>query len=247
MRSLLLAVQFLTVVPLRVRGEVRERELAAALRWFPLTGALIGLLPALLWRYAAFWPAPARAALVVALLTALGGGLHLDGLADTADGFYGRRSRERILEIMKDSRIGAMGAIGLCTVLLLKFALVLSLPVSGWRFLVLAPLAGRWCQVLACARGPAARPDGAARPFIDHIHWSDWTIASLTALAGFVGLAGWRGLALAGLTLAAAALLHVRLARRIGGMTGDTIGAISECAETVLLAAAFVVFPLARG
>ncbi|MHB9144577.1 MAG: adenosylcobinamide-GDP ribazoletransferase [Symbiobacteriia bacterium] len=160
MRLLAVALVFLTRLPIRLRGEVTEAEVSRSAAWFPLAGVLIGLLLAgldLVFRH--LLPDPVTAVLDAIVLILITGGLHLDGLMDTADGVGSGRPAAGALEIMRDSRVGAMGAMAGTAALLLRVALYMSLAGSlRWRALVLAPALGRAAVVWAAARYPSARP-----------------------------------------------------------------------------------------
>lgn len=235
MKPLLAAIAFLSVAPLPARWRAGEADLARSLPCFPLVGLLFGAAAALLAcaLESVLPPAPAGVLLIIGL-AAFSGGLHVDGLADTADGFFSSRSKERILEIMRDSRTGAMGAAAVVSVLALKFSAVAALP-SGWcaRAAFLMPLAGRCSLLLAMAWLPYAREGGglasvfgAARPW--HAVWA----AGLLGASSWIA-AGWRGLAAAALSILAAGLLSLWSWRKIGGFTGDTLGATCEIVEAV--------------
>lgn len=159
MRGLALAVQFLTRLPISVRGEVTGREVSRAGAWFGMAGLVIGALVAGLDAlFALALPALVRAVLDAVAVVLITGGLHLDGLMDTADGVGSGRPRERALEIMKDSRVGALGAQAGIVALLLRVALYASLPVAvRWQALLLAPALSRAAIIWSAARYPSAR------------------------------------------------------------------------------------------
>jgi adenosylcobinamide-GDP ribazoletransferase len=243
MRSLLAAFAFLTVVPVPVR--LAERDFARAPFWFPLVGMVLGVLAALadLGLDRLDLSPVLRGILAVGLLSALSGGLHLDGLADAADGFLSARPRERVLEIMRDPHIGTMGVLALMFVLAVKVVALVELPQAmRWKALVLAPLAGRCMQVAVMGLLPYARgTQGLAAAFCGpHRRLSGlWTAACLPAAAILLlNVAG--GLLLAGLVFAITVVLSLWSWRRIGGFTGDTLGATSEIVEASVLLAASV-------
>jgi cobalamin 5'-phosphate synthase/cobalamin synthase len=259
-RGLLLAVQLLTRVPVPVRGAVTGADLARSAAWFPAVGALQGLLAAgAAWLLLRGFPAEVVAAMVVTLLVAVSGGLHLDGLADTFDALAVRatgdagRDRERRLAAMKDSATGALGAAAIVLALLLKTLLLGALLSGGaaaaaLALLVLAPVFAKWALLPALLAGVPARPDGLGRAFIElstpGVLAAGTALAALLAAAGAAG-AGLRPGAAAALAAAAfgalgcAALLVTRRCRRaLGGITGDCLGAIAEIAEILFLAGA---------
>jgi adenosylcobinamide-GDP ribazoletransferase len=235
MKPLFAALAFLSIAPVPARWCGGKESLARSLPWFPVVGLLIGAGAALLSYALAFLlpPLPVAALLVIALMTC-SGGLHVDGLADTADGFFSSRSRERILEIMRDSRTGAMGAAAVASILVLKTGAVAAVSPDGLaRAVFLMPLAGRCALVWVMAGLPYARIGGglpsvfaAARPW--HALWA----ASLLAAAGWIA-AGWRGVAAAGFSIFVAGIFSFWSWRKIGGFTGDTLGATCEIVEVV--------------
>lgn len=248
MRGLALALQFLTRLPIPVRGEVTGAEIGRSARWYAVAGALIGLLIAAVDAVLGLiCPPLVRAVLDTAVVVFLTGGLHQDGLMDTTDGVGSGKPKERALEIMRDSRVGAMGAIAGALTLLLRTALYASLPGSvRWPALLLAPALGRTAIVWAAARYPSARP-GLGSLFADGVGTAELSVAAVSALALAGGLAAaglaWgvapAGHILAALALAAGTALVVAawLARRLGGQTGDTFGALCEATELAALLA----------
>lgn len=207
-------------------------------------------LAALTYALGLVFPPSVTAALWLVISTLVTGGLHLDGLMDTADGLMGGREPSRILEIMRDSRVGAMGGLAAVLTLLLKWTLL-----SAWltpgpgtaqvAALILMPTLGRWTMVGAISFFPYARPEGGlGRPFADGIKRTHLLTATVIALVVAWLTQGPQGLiimAAVGLAALAAARL---IASRIGGMTGDTYGTINELSEltALLLMAALMRF-----
>lgn len=236
MKPLLAALQFMTICPLVCRVSCDVREIGRSTPWFPFIGLLAGGMVAMLdWgMLRGFGPVVAGVISVIALM-GVSGGLHADGLADTADGFFSARPRERILEIMRDSRIGAMGVLALLAVFALKCAALVAVPESArWSVLVLMALAGRCSIVLQLHLLPYARQDGGlCSVFVSHrSHW-DWAIALVVLGGGAWLLRGWEGLATAACAIAALAVFAAWCRRKIGGFTGDTLGAGCEIIELV--------------
>jgi adenosylcobinamide-GDP ribazoletransferase len=234
-----LAFAFLTRIPLPI-GSVTPWQLGAAVAYFPFVGAVLGgaQLLALSLLPASLDPALSGVALV-ALSALLTGALHLDGLADVFDGLGGGRGEpSRMLEIMRDPRIGAHGATALVLVLLAKVYATGSLVAHGVAAgLFLAPVCARLSAALLIRCFPYARVEGAGRSFRDHASWNHVAIAGATAFAAVL-VAGWElfGAALFGLALAGAIGLWVRW--RAGGLTGDAYGAAIELCEVGVLIAA---------
>ena len=230
----LAALRFLTIVPLSWRSEQDGRFFGAALAWFPVIGLLIGCVCAsLISCLTPFFPPQVVAVAAIVLLAAASGCLHLDGLADSGDGLLSARSRERILEIMRDSRSGAMGVIAIVVVLLGKFAALSSLDASVLLpTLIAMPLAGRCAIVLTMACLPYARQgEGLGRLFYSPSTrlTALWALGFLTVVLTL----GGRRMVLAVLAAVFVTVLFFSLwcRSKIGGATGDTLGAVCELTE----------------
>ena len=249
------ALSLFTAIPAGVNGVLDDEVAARAILWLPVIGVLLGGLGGGVVLVAGRLNAtgPGRllgAALAVALIAVLTGGLHLDGLADTADGLGSRRPAADALDIMRRSDIGPMGVGALVLVLLVQVAAVAALPsvplAAGT--LVLAEVTGR-VSIVAATSSPAARPGGFGALVAGRTSWVDRGVALGLLAVGVAGLAvaaGGAGLAARGLGAASAGLLagwwlQRTAQRRLGGMTGDVFGAILQVsATTVLVAAAFL-------
>jgi adenosylcobinamide-GDP ribazoletransferase len=244
MGSLILAVRFLTVVPVPGRDLLGVSALGRAAWWFPVVGLLLGIgLDGTLAALQALFPPLLASALLVTAWKAVTGGIHLDGLADVLDGLAGRDPAQR-LAIMRDSRVGVFGAAGLVLFLLLVVAAVADLPdpVRG-RLLILAPMVGRAAPLLVGGwLRPATPGEGLGAAFV--VGLSRWA-GPLWALGGIalgVALVGPWGAAIPALAWAAVILGAGFAARRLGGLTGDVLGAVVELAELgALLAGAALV------
>jgi cobalamin synthase len=163
-------------------------------------------------------------------------------LADTADGFGSGRTRDDVLRIMRDHAIGSYGAVALILVIALKSAAIAALIARprAWMYLILMPVLGRWSSVLLSATQPCARRGDANASsglgaVTDHVGRMELLIASVTAMALAAGLARWTGVASCGVVAAGTAVWAWRCRRRIGGVTGDTLGAGIELSESLLL------------
>jgi len=236
MKSFKIALQFLTILPLRIKSEPKKEDFGKSLLYFPLVGLLIGLLLSLTAVIFFFLPNIVAAALVLIVSVVITGGIHLDGFSDTCDGFYGRNPKERILEIMRDSRIGVMGVIGIVSILLLKFTLFTSIPKNLlWKSLIMMSVFARWSQVFACFSSNYARADGKAKYFIEYAGKKELILGALFTVLIFLLLAKVTGLILFTLAFLPVFLFINYAKSKIGGMTGDTIGAASEIAEVFVL------------
>lgn len=237
MNRLLAALRFLTILPIPGKMGHNESDLAASLPYFPVVGLLIGLAAAGLSLLFWSWFAPLVAALfVVIVLLGASGGLHMDGLCDSADGFMSSRPREQILQIMRDSRVGAMGVIAIVLILNLKITALASLDENTLpRTLLLMPVAGRCSLLILMAVLPYARPTGGLGTLF-YTHSS--RMAAVWAVV-LLFLTGWLAAGTAGVITGMVVITFVLLfaaycREKIGGATGDTLGAGCELAETVV-------------
>ncbi|ABU56307.1 adenosylcobinamide-GDP ribazoletransferase [Roseiflexus castenholzii] len=231
------ALRFLTVIPVPGLPPMTAEAIPRAIPYFPVAGLALGaLLVAVGWIAGALWNETVRAIALVVVWGMLTAGLHLDGLSDTFDGVMSWRSRERKLEIMRDSRIGVMGALALAAVLGLK-ATFLATAGDAWiAAAALAPVLGRWADVYGIVRFPPAREGGLGRAFQSQLRPGDFVIASGTTLILALALGGARGLAALAIVWLVTHLLGRWWTRDLGGLTGDTYGALCEIAEVVVLA-----------
>lgn len=236
MKKFLIALQFLTIFPVKVQSEIENKDFGASLLYFPLIGLLIGLLLAVSTFLFSCLPEFLKATLILLVSIIITGGIHLDGFADTCDGFYGNRPKEKILEIMRDSHIGVMGVIGIAFLLLLKLSLIIALP-DGilWKALIAMTVFARWVQALACSTSSYVRREGKAKHFIEHACKRNVFIGGIFTLALFLLLIQLKGLILFFLSLLPVFLFLSYMKKKIGGMTGDTIGAVSELSEVTIL------------
>lgn len=232
MTSFLSAIQFLTALPV---AQTVYFDAVGMRPFFPVVGLLIGVLLASFDMVAArFWSGPVAALLDVIFLVFITGALHLDGVADTADGLYGRRPRERALEIMKDSRVGAMGLVAVCCLLGAKWGGIHEL--SGDRFLLLTiiPAYARGGMLFGISALPyGRREEGTGHPFFTApLTKADFLGMSIPA--GLSLLLGWKGLWLNGCFVVFTAGMLLFYKKRMGCITGDMLGALTECGEAVL-------------
>lgn len=235
-RSLAVALTFLTRTPIDLR-DVRESDFGQSLAWFPAVGLMLGAL--LAWaEYLARGHASHEliALLVVALMLGLTGGLHIDGLADVFDGLGGSRgNRERMLDIMRDSRIGAHGAAAIVIALIAKVFAIVEVQRAGatWALFVF-PVAARWAACGLVVGFPYARKEGLGKAFNGHARVSHFVIAScMTAI--IIAVTGLRALMPTMAALVTALGLALWIQRRLGGLTGDVYGAAIELAELAFL------------
>jgi adenosylcobinamide-GDP ribazoletransferase len=235
MKRFLTALGFLTSIPGPFHASLGIEDLGTAAVWFPLIGALLGGLVALIQLgLSRLFSLQVSAVLSVVAWVYLTGGLHLDGLADSYDGLLNPSTPERRLEIMKDPRLGTFGAVGLILTIALKISALTVLPINfNWLVIPLAASIARWL-LLWSAYQPAARPGGVGAVFKQGIKRLDIVLAAILPL-GLMILCGWRGLVALLLGCLTAVGIY-RLARvRLGGITGDILGFMVETVEAVIL------------
>jgi len=234
-----IALQFLSSLPVRLPGMPEPEQLGRSLLFYPLVGLLFGALLCLFDALLASAPVLLHAALLLAAWVLLSGGLHLDGLADSADAWLGGfGDRERTLLIMKDPRSGPIAVITLALVLLLKWTALVALIEQGHALaLLIVPMLGRGALLGLFLTTPYVRAGGLGQALADHLprRWG-WQVLSAGAL-GCVLVMGWAGV----WALAVAALVFIGLRqtmlRRLQGCTGDTAGALLELVEMAVLVA----------
>jgi adenosylcobinamide-GDP ribazoletransferase len=242
------AISFLTRLPAGRNAAFDAEDVAKSARWFPLVGGLLGgIAVGALWLLPRVFPPLVTAVLIVAIEAALTGAMHFDGLADTADGFGGGRTRADVLRIMRDHAIGSYGAIVLALVIGLKIATISTLAASRYAVpgLLLAPVLGRWSAVILSATEAYARPPeddgpnsvGSPTRFVGR---TELIIATVTTVTLAAAVGRWYGGAAFLLVAVDSVCWGWHCRRRIGGVTGDTLGAgieISECLVLLLFTA----------
>jgi adenosylcobinamide-GDP ribazoletransferase len=243
--SFLAALKFLTIIRIPARREASGGELGRSAVYFPVVGIIIGLsLAGLNWLFGLGFPQALVNVLLIGWMVIISGGLHLDGLADTCDGIGGQKSTEARLEVMRDSRVGGFGVIGIALLLLVKYVSLNSIPVSMLTAaLVIIPVISRWTMVYAIFVYPYARPSGLGTVFKKEMSGLRFTLATIVTLAVAALALGWGKTPYAYLSalliMAGSLIVVVALAgylkRKLGGLTGDTYGAFSEVTDVVIL------------
>jgi adenosylcobinamide-GDP ribazoletransferase len=263
MKRLLLALQFLTIVPCRASGSLSEKEIAGSAVFFPVVGALQGLLLLVAAFLLSFiFPPDIVSGFLVAILIISNGGFHMDGLADTFDALAVKFSgdvitdRERRLAVMKDSLTGPIGVVALILVILMQYILIrniLSFPQQVMVFLILflMPVFSRWAMVPALYHGVPARSSGLGKIFIDGASVSSLIYSYALVLIFFAGFSaacfrdsqGLKGLIFLILMPVAHFLAWAWAGgckKLFGGLNGDTLGALSELSGIFYLAGAYI-------
>ena len=241
-RLFFIALQFFTRVPIPRWVGFEASWLQHASRYFPLVGLFVALVVALVYAAAAWlWPAPVAVLLSTAAGLYLTGAFHEDGLADMCDGFGGGQTRERIMEIMKDSRIGSYGAVALIVTLGLKVTtLSLLAPGQAIGALLLAHPLSRLAAVSLIRSASYARDAGKAKPMAQEMRAAEFAIATgctlLPALVlGALNIVAWPALGAAVIASAVVAWwLRGLFVRCIGGYTGDCLGAVQQVSEVAI-------------
>ncbi|HZS41330.1 MAG TPA: adenosylcobinamide-GDP ribazoletransferase [Polyangia bacterium] len=242
MRRLLAALAFLSRLPVPI-GELEAADIGKATLVFPLAGALLGAIQAAAaLTLGARLPPLLAAVLVVALGALVTGALHLDGLADMADGFGGGRTRDDVLRIMRDHAVGAYGVVAIVLVVAVKIAAIAALigAGDGWRALVVAAALSRWSSVPLGRFLRYARRDegGLGAAVTDHVGPAELLGATLLAAGIAIGLCGARGAIWFAVAAAVTIAIGIESRRRIGGVTGDVMGAATELIEAAVYVAA---------
>lgn len=248
--SFVAALRFLTSIPLPGKRELPPKQLGKASSFFPVAGLVIGgILVLLNWLLDYILPPAVVNVMLIGALVVLTGAMHLDGLADTCDGIAGNKTVEERWAVMRDSRTGAFGVVGIVVVVLVKYVTLSSIPEEFFIVVLLfMPVVSRWAMVYAIFTYHYARQSGLGTAFKQSTRWPQFTIATvitfviatglfpLFSLAGFIIIFGvWLVI-----TLFALYLKH-----KFAGLTGDTYGAINEVAEVTALLIASLLFTVA--
>ena len=264
MRAFFIGLQFLTRISIVEQKDWCEKDFADSVRYFPLIGLVLGII------YAAFaalllsflpqngilLPHHVVAAILLILPILLTGGLHCDGFMDTMDGLFSGRSRERMLEIMKDSRVGANGVFAFVLLMIFDWSILLDLLQSAWLFpaLFAMPIVSRLMMVVAISAFPYARPVGMGKAFKDGgtksvLYGAFFYTLILVFFPGvaadFLGIIPLDAAGLSSWLLSMTAVIFAALlftiffasyaTRHLGGLTGDVYGAITTLTETLVL------------
>ena len=240
MKGLILLFQFMTRIPMPGKTEYNSDEMGKSFKLFPIVGMVIGVILYATYIFLANFidDKYALAILVILMEVVLTGGLHLDGLADTFDGIFSYRSKHRMLEIMRDSRVGTNGALALVIGFLLKTFLLVEV---GFPVLLIMPVIGRLNSVVNAGIAPYARPTGMGKALVAHTNTKGIITATILTAAFIAGVSGILGGSLARwlliipVVMALGTYFAKLMERKIGGVTGDTLGAVMELTEIVVL------------
>jgi adenosylcobinamide-GDP ribazoletransferase len=237
MKGLFLALQFLTIIPAG-KSDFQEKDFSQAIFYFPILGIFLGLILWLAnWGLTIFsFNALLVNSLLVFLLIILTGALHLDGLADTCDAIFSGKNKEEMLNILRDPHIGTIGVLSLIMIILLKISLLISLVPSmkGISLLSMCVL-GRWAALLAIFLFPYARREGKAKPFFSQMNRRVFLLSSAVTLVFLAIFWAWWTMVLIGLIALSTFSFGKFVKNKIGGITGDTLGAMIEITEVFTL------------
>ena len=266
MKGFLLLLSFMTRIPMP-KTDYDEEKLGKSMKYFPVVGIIIGFI--LLFfciifnfilkniSYSAILPLMIIVVILTDLITT--GALHLDGLADTFDGIFSYRSKHKMLEIMKDSRLGSNGALALILYFLLKFILLFSLIIESHEGAVYAimtyPVVARFCSVVSCASSPYARGSGMGKTFVDNTKTCGLIVAAIITILYTTGMVFMPFILFTNYSLPMQFIIKTifiivlivlllgifayafskLIERKIGGITGDTLGALLEISSLLYI------------
>lgn len=236
MKSFWIGLQFLTRIRVMRQVNWTDEDCGGSVKFFPIYGLVIGVvLAAGYYVCGQFFPPLVTAVFLLILEVYITGGIHVDGFMDTMDGLFSGRTPERILEIMKDSRVGAHGVIAFGLLYLSKFSIYYEFPSEILTpALIITPVLGRWAMVMGITQFPYARPAGMGKSFHQFAGGSAMPIATVCAAAAAAGL-GLTGAVVFAVTGAWSYLFCRRVSKQLSGLTGDVYGAVTELTQVVAM------------
>lgn len=241
MKSLLVAMQFLTSIPIRTKGEITDRELAGSMAYFPLVGLLIGAALALFYKILILiFPHAVTCAFIMILNVVIAGGLHIDGFIDTFDAIASGGDKKKMLDIMREGRPGAVGLAAVALLFLAKYSLLVSLPEGTIEASLIAmAVLSRGSFVASCALYPYARTtEGLGGKFAKKLTGKEIAMAAGTAIAAVSLIFGLKVFIVLPAVFLVILVFCGYFYKKLGGITGDTMGALGEIMEVVVLALA---------
>ncbi len=240
MRGFIIALTFFTRIPFPLPKDVSSEEFIKSYRFYPAVGLVLGLL---LWLMAKillpYYPPLVLGALILGAELMLTGGIHLDGFMDSMDGLLSARSPEKILEIMKDSRVGAHASMALVGLLLLKFTLLANLTVSKLPLLIVMPMLARWVFQIGMIGFPYARSQGLGKGFHEATQWIPFLLSGIIVCGISFYLLGFAGPLAFVISSLIITIVAYKISSLLGGLTGDLYGAFIELSEVIILLVAF--------
>ena len=252
MKGLALLFKFMTRLPVPGGNSFDSKALGKGMKWFPIVGLVIGiinLVVALILQM--FIPSPILTGIILVTLDVIiTGGLHLDGLADTFDGIFSYRSKQKMLEIMKDSRVGTNGVLVLILYFIFKIGFLVEtselFEINQGVIMLIVPILSRINSVVNCAFEPYARVTGMGKTFVDNTDKNGLIISYITVTIILYGIASYFMLPFISLFIVLNILILCGfffgklMTRKIGGITGDTLGALLELSSVLALVLMYV-------
>lgn len=237
MKSFLIALQFLTRIKTRNTVEINEENFGRSGLYFPLVGLLIGIiLASAFFLFSNIFQPLSTIIIVIILEIVVTGGLHLDGFMDSCDGIFSGRERERILEIMKDSRVGSMGVLGVILLLSLKAAFLSEIPAKDMiPVIIIMPMLGRLAMIWVIVSFPSARENGLGGFFQKGTGGIRFCLIATYALLLCIIILPLKMLFTVVFAMASAYWVSCKINKLLNGHTGDTYGAVSEFTELIFL------------
>jgi len=237
-KNFILTLQFLTRIPIRMELKSEEADFAKGVAYFPTVGIIVGAFNLAVYYIAerllgGLFPAVC----CIAANVAITGALHIDGLADTCDGIFSSRTRDRMLEIMRDSRIGTNGTIAVVLDLLTRLSIIASMEKSMlYAGLLLSPVAAKTLMAVLMKTSVYARSGpGLGKLYLEKLSVGRTAAAVITGIAAIAAIAGFAGLIAFGICIIACVIYRQYIYSKIQGMTGDTLGAANEVLEISFL------------
>lgn len=229
------AIRFLTIIPLPGRITHDKYDLGKSLPYFPLVGLICGgILLLLHYFFSIFLPLSISYILLIICLVILTGAHHIDGFMDTFDGIVAAKTRERRLEIMQDSKVGAFGISAVVLLFLLKYVALVANPTTI-PTLLLMPMLSRWMMVSSIFTCTSAKNTGMGFAFKQGANWCRFIIATIITVAISASIFNWRGIILMAGLWSISSLIILFFRSRFGGLTGDNYGAINEISEILVV------------
>ncbi|MGM0446341.1 MAG: adenosylcobinamide-GDP ribazoletransferase [Bacillota bacterium] len=244
MNSFLIALQFITTLPVKGKLDYSEKNIASSMLYYPLVGTIIGIILVVInLILSKILPDLVVNILLIITWITLTGGIHLDGLSDSFDGLFGGKDKQRILDIMHDSTVGVYGVLALVLIILLKLTLLIELPLQVKNMiLITVPTISRFSMILAVYLFPYARKEGFGKAYNLYLTKKHVLAASLWTLFLAAVLLFWQGLVLMIVAFFSVLIIGKYITNRIDGLTGDNYGAINEIIEVVILLVSIIVF-----
>ncbi len=244
-KPLLVALQFLTRIPVEFVKKPTDLEVAQSVLFYPVVGLFIGIIltviNANLYEVSDFL----RASIVVIAWVVITGALHIDGLADSVDAWAGGLGdKEKTLAIMKDPNCGPMGVVSIVLLILVKFSVVASIPAENYLLLIFVPVLARAVILLLFLSTPYAREEGiASEYFVLFLKKANIIVLIIVALLS-LAILQIQAMIVVSIVVLLFAYLRWQMTKRIGGFTGDTAGALIEITEIVVLIVLAFITPL---